>query len=38
MDVLAAVHKTIFAQDPCQHISVMKSMYFDIKKTSQVCK
>jgi len=32
MDVLAAVHKTISVQDPCQHISVMKSMYFDIDK------
>jgi hypothetical protein len=32
MDVLAAVHKTISVQDPCQHISVMKIMYFNIKK------
>lgn len=32
MDVLAAVHKTISVQDPCQHISVMKSMYFNINK------
>jgi len=32
MNVLAAVHKTISAQDPCQHISVMKIMYFDINK------
>jgi hypothetical protein len=32
MDVLAAVHKTISVQDPCQHISVMKSVYFNINK------